>query len=312
MKLKFSIIVPIYNVEKYLENCLRSIQNQSYTNFEVLMINDGTKDNSVSIMKKFEKDHRFQSFHKENGGLSDARNYGVERATGDYLLFVDSDDEIEKDLLLKLNEEIEKNSVDLIKYQIKVIDKEERIEKAPIFSNESPNTAFPKLIQNNLFVTAWSYAYGISFFKENSFMYTKGRYHEDFGLTPIILLKAKSVSSIDYVGYRYFIRENSIMTDPNKTIKKAEDTLYFFEQLILQSETLSIPKELKQTFQSYVANVLLNKLKELDSETRKQFIPKVKAKKIEDYMLSNTFSRKIKKMILKCSYTFYIQYLMKE
>ena len=309
--MKFSIIVPIYNVEKYLENCLKSIQNQSYPNFEVLMIDDGTKDRCPEIMKKFEEDERFKSFHKKNGGLSDARNYGVERARGEYLLFVDSDDEIEEDLLFKLNDEIENHHPEVIKFGIKVIGKEETLEKSPLFINLSGEQAFSKLILNNYFVTAWSYTYERTFWLENHFSYTKERYHEDFGLTPIIVLKAKKVSSIDTIGYRYFIIENSIMTDPKKALKKAEDTLYFFDELLKEVENISVSLETKKIYQSYIANVVLCKSKELTGINQKEFFRELKKRSIDTYMLDNTFKRKIKKSILKISVPLYVKILIK-
>ena len=307
---RFSIIVPIYNVEKYLENCLKSIQNQTFKDFEVLMIDDGTKDNSPKIMNEFEKDERFKGFHKENGGLSDARNYGVERSNGEYLVFVDSDDEIEEDLLFNLNKEIEKNHPEVIKYGIKVIGKENHNEISASFSNLNGEEAFKKLILNDYFVTAWSFAYEKKFWIENDFSYTRGRYHEDFGLTPIIVLKSKKVSSIDYVGYRYFIRENSIMTDSSKTMKKAEDTLYFFDKLMEEVENISVSIETKKTFQSYVANVLICKSKSLEGKNRKEFLKELKERNIENYVLDDTYQRKIKKLILKVSLSFYVKYFV--
>ena len=97
--MKFSIVIPVYNVEKYIDKCLKSIINQTYDNFEVIVVNDGSPDNSQVIIDKYvKKDKRFKSYEKKNGGLSDARNYGLEYISGDYLLFIDSDDNIEKDL----------------------------------------------------------------------------------------------------------------------------------------------------------------------------------------------------------------------
>ena len=94
--IKFSIIVPVYNVENYLRECLDSILNQTYKNFEIILVDDGSKDGSSQICDEYEdKDSRIKVIHKENGGLSDARNHGIEAATGDYLVFVDSDDWIE-------------------------------------------------------------------------------------------------------------------------------------------------------------------------------------------------------------------------
>jgi glycosyl transferase cpsJ(V) len=109
-----SIIVPIYNVEKYLRQCLDSIQNQTYQNFECLLINDGSPDNSADICREYvEKDSRFKYFEKENGGLSDARNYGIRQSKGSYLTFVDSDDWLEHDALDRLYGALRKGNADI-------------------------------------------------------------------------------------------------------------------------------------------------------------------------------------------------------
>ena len=108
---KISIIIPVYNVEKYLERCLQSLVNQTYRNLEIIIVNDGTKDNSQQIIDQFAKsDSRILSLIKENGGLSDARNYGIDYVTGEYLFFVDSDDWITtSDVLREINDLFEKN-----------------------------------------------------------------------------------------------------------------------------------------------------------------------------------------------------------
>ncbi len=99
-----SIIVPVYNVASYLTRCLESILKQSYVDFEVILVDDGSTDNSLLICNDFAvKDSRIKVFHKENGGVSSARNYGIEKSTGDYLMFVDSDDWIQDNLLLDLS-----------------------------------------------------------------------------------------------------------------------------------------------------------------------------------------------------------------
>ncbi len=109
-----SIIVPIYNVENYLRQCLDSIQNQTYQNFECLLINDGSPDNSAGICREYvAKDSRFKYFEKENGGLSSARNFGIERSGGAYIIFVDSDDWLENDALHLLYVAMKKENADI-------------------------------------------------------------------------------------------------------------------------------------------------------------------------------------------------------
>lgn len=109
-----SIIVPVYNVEQYVEKCINSIINQTYSNLEIILVNDGSTDSSGALCDNLaKKDDRITVYHKENGGLSDARNYGVARAKGDYIGFVDSDDYVHKDMYKHLYETITKNSADV-------------------------------------------------------------------------------------------------------------------------------------------------------------------------------------------------------
>ena len=109
-----SIIVPIYNVEKWIDRCLSSIQKQSYEDFEVLLVDDGSSDNSDDICKNYTvRDKRFKYFKKINGGLSDARNYGIDRAEGKYLIFIDGDDYVEKNYVEKLYRTITKYATDV-------------------------------------------------------------------------------------------------------------------------------------------------------------------------------------------------------
>ena len=111
---KISIILPVYNVEKYVEKCLNSIKNQDYKNFEAIIVDDGSKDKSVEIIENFiKKDGRFKLYHKENGGLSDARNFGMNFVTGKFVIFIDSDDYIENKMLTTLYENITKEQADV-------------------------------------------------------------------------------------------------------------------------------------------------------------------------------------------------------
>lgn len=303
--MKFSIIVPVYNVEDYVEKCLESIYNQSYQNYEVIIVDDGSPDNSAKIIKKFIKGKtNFKYYKKENGGLSDARNYGLQYCTGDYLLFIDSDDYISDDLLLELNKEIEKNNLDIIKYNLKFIYKNgnTRIMKKDHFYNNHPNEALAKLLEDELFEPAWLYCYKTKFWFKYNFKYTKGRYHEDFGLTPLILQEAETISSIDYVGYNYIIREGSIMNsnNPEKNLQKFNDCFNYFKEnksKIINSENIN--NETKYLLLSYYANGVLNRANILTGDNLKKAIKKIKTEKIYKYLLGNTISRKLKKLLVK-------------
>lgn len=106
-----SVIVPVYNVEKYLDRCINSIINQTYKDLDIILVNDGSQDKSLQICNKYqEQDERVRVFDKPNTGVSDTRNYGIEHSQGDYILFVDSDDYIDKDYVKNLVENLEVNS----------------------------------------------------------------------------------------------------------------------------------------------------------------------------------------------------------
>ena len=119
--MKISIIVPIYNIENYIEKCLTSIINQTYNNYELILVNDGSTDSSETICKKIAKENKqIKYFYKKNGGLSDARNYGIRKSSGEYLMFVDGDDFLEsKDSLKKIVSRLESSSLDVLQYKMK-------------------------------------------------------------------------------------------------------------------------------------------------------------------------------------------------
>ncbi|HAB67391.1 MAG TPA: hypothetical protein DCE23_08495 [Firmicutes bacterium] len=313
---KFSIIVPVYNVEKYIGDCLDSILNQTYDNFEVIVVNDGSPDNSQDIIDKYvKKDKRIRSFIKKNGGLSDARNYGVSKAKGDYLVFVDSDDSINCELLEKINEVI-CEEVDIVRYQIvKIENTQKTIDASDMFENVSGEEAFSILLKNSWFVTAWSAAYRKEFWIKNKFNYAKGKIHEDFGLTPYVYMRANLVTSIDYAGYNYFVRENSIMTNNNKdkVIKKNEDCLFHYDRLM---EFINKDKNVSNygiiLYKSYIANSLITRIKSIeDRQIRKDYVDELKAKKVGDNLISDTLPRKIKKIVYKVSPYLYIRLFVK-
>ena len=118
-----SIVVPVYNAEKYLEQCLNSIQNQTYKNFEVILVNDGSMDHSESICKSFvEGDSRFRYFLKSNGGASAARNFGLDHVRGDFITFIDADDWVDENHLEVLINNIKENNSDMAVSSIKKFD----------------------------------------------------------------------------------------------------------------------------------------------------------------------------------------------
>ena len=293
---KFSIIVPVYNVEEYIDDCLKSIKNQTFNDYEVIVVNDGTKDNSMDIVKKYD----VEIINQENGGLSAARNAGVKKAKGEYLIFLDSDDYIEKDLLKKINDSL-KDNPDVVRFQIKEVYPDKEID----FNEESFNTtdgveAFNNIVKYHFIENAWCYAIKRSYYLENKYEFKKGTYHEDYGLIPLVIIKAPKVKSISYIGYNYRQRENSIMSskDYKKTIKKVDDFYNHYKYLVKEIDKTDIDSKI---FKSYITNSLLIKICELDNPEYKEYFNKLKEDKVFDNLLDDSVSRKIKKYLFKVS-----------
>lgn len=293
---KFSIIVPVYNVEKYIKRCLDSIFEQSYDDYEVIVVNDGTPDNSMDIVKKY----NVKIINQKNKGLSEARNIGVKKAKGEYIIFVDSDDYIEKDLLKNINKNLS-NNPDIVRYQaIDVINDNKKEYHEKEFAECDGAKAFELITQYHYVEPAWLYAIKKDYYIKNKFEFKKGAYHEDFGLIPLIIIKSSKVNSIDYCGYYYVQRNNSIMTDLSyeKKIKKIEDVLNHYDYLIKESRKIN--KDLSY-FKSFISNQVILKVTELNKKDYKKYIKILKDKHVFDGVLSNSLKRKVKKSILKLS-----------
>lgn len=224
---KVSVIVPIYNVEAYLDHCLATIEKQTFRDFEVLLINDGTPDNSMAIAARYaQRDGRFKIFNKENGGLSDARNYGLERAQGEYIVFVDSDDYLHEDYLQELYRQCTEHEADMaycrflhtyLKSGIKMLSMNPR--KSVIERDK----AMKMLIRDNLMHSyAWNKMYKRSLFMDNDIRYPI-MYFEDVATTARLLFHANKIAVSDRYLYYYVRRAGSIMSTMNA--KKINDLL---------------------------------------------------------------------------------------
>lgn len=294
---KFSIIVPVYNVEEYIEKCLTSIQDQTYKDYEVIVVNDGTKDNSMELVKKYP----FKVINQKNQGLSAARNRGVKEATGDYILFLDSDDYLEKETLSELNKSL-KNNPDVVRFQIQEVYSENKIIKYPEvgFSAKSGEEAFTLITKYHFVENAWCYAIRKEYYDNEHFAFKEGMIHEDFGLLPLIIIKAKKVNSISYIGYNYVQREGSIMNAGNyeKTKKKVADFLKHYQYLLTEINKTSLDATY---FKSFISNSLILKITELNKKDYKEYKKKLVQENVFDNLLVDTTSRKIKRKLLQAS-----------
>ncbi len=295
---KFSIIIPVYNVEKYLKKCLESVFNQTYRDYEVIVVNDGTKDNSMKIVDKYD----VTTIYQENQGLSAARNTGVRYAKGEYLLFLDSDDYIDKYLLEKINDSLD-NNPDIVRFQIREIyestsDKKDFKEEA--FTNKNGVEAFKRICNYHFVENAWAYAFKRKYFIYNKYEFKKGTIHEDFGLIPLVIMKAKKVNSISYIGYNYLQREGSIMSqkDKEKTKKKVTDFYNHYSFLIEEIDKTDLDSKV---FKSFISNSLIIKICELEGQDYKEYKKLLKDNKVYDNLLTDSFIRKTKKVLFKIS-----------
>lgn len=224
----FSIIVPVYNVYKYIEKCLESLVNLDYDNYEIIIVNDGSTDDSYKIIDKYQKKYPklIKSYKKKNGGLSSARNYGIKKSSNDYLLFVDSDDYIELNTLSILNKHINKNKSDIVVFNYKAIYSNYDI-SVNTFNKDIKEIDKRYLIS---IPSACNKAVKKSVFKDNNIEFVKGIYYEDLATMPRLIKYTKNISFIDDYLYNYLVREESISNE-TKYNKQWDDIFYIVDLL---------------------------------------------------------------------------------
>lgn len=298
---KFSVIIPVYNTREYLDKCLLSVFNQTFSDYEVIVVNDGSSDGSEKIIDKYLKKYsNLKYFFKENGGLSSARNYGVSKACGEYILFLDSDDYYEPDLLLKLNGSID--DCDIIRFGVQDIYDNGSITKhnEPGFDKNSGLNGFEKICKYHYVEIACAYCYKRKFWIENGYKFLDGTFHEDFGLIPLVLINSSSTKSIDYIGYNYYQRSNSISKSIqyDKVLKKANDFLEHFKYL--KKESSKVNGDLS-IFNSYIANSVILKSTTLKGSDYKKYINELRKLGTFDMLLDDSLGRRVKKFLIKLS-----------
>ena len=217
-----SVVVPVYNVEDYLNRCVDSIVNQTYKNLEIILVDDGSTDSSGKICDDCAKDdERIKVIHKENGGLSDARNAGIDIASGKYITFVDSDDVISHDCVNFLYELLKNNnsSISVCDYQLfKDKIKVKKIKRKCVNYSRMEMLEYILYGGHNL-ISACGKLYDISLF--NSVRYPKGCLYEDVYTTYLLYEKSENVVVSNEKKYFYFVRSNSI-TNKNFSKKNYE------------------------------------------------------------------------------------------
>ncbi len=210
-----SVIIPVYQIEAYIDRCIQSVRNQTYKNMEIILVDDGSPDMCGKICDQYaEADDRIQVIHKPNGGLSDARNAGILVARGKYLLFVDGDDYIHEKLVERVIRCAEEKQADIVVFDYISVEADTGREdtwKMSIPRNKVLNVE----MDSRLLVTtpgAWNKLYRRDFWMSTGLLYPVGRNFEDLSTTPKLLLKAKRVVYLNSEPlYYYMLRDGSIM-----------------------------------------------------------------------------------------------------
>lgn len=214
-----SVIIPTYNVESFIKECIDSIEYQTYKNLEILLIDDGSTDNSGDICDEYAlKNNRIKVIHKNNGGLSDARNVGIDLAQGDYIAFIDSDDFIYPEYFEYLYELISKNNADMSSCQPILVDESGNTMSTLITEKDHieivsgrENCMAEYVISNKINTTAWGNLYKTSLFKKSGIRYPVGKYHEDVFTTYRIIDLCEKIVVGNRKLYAYRQRGGSII-----------------------------------------------------------------------------------------------------
>lgn len=214
MKIKVSVIVPVYNVEKFIDKCLNSLVNQTLKEIEIIVVNDGSPDNSQKIIDKYVKKYpeKVQSFIKENGGQGSARNLGMEKAKGEYIGYVDSDDFVEKDMYKKLYNKAKENNYDIVVCGNYNVSEDYQNKNIDAFINNY-NTDLENIFFGKMAV--WNKIYKRDILIKNKLEFKEKVWYEDLAFTLKAIMNSNTFAFIDEPLYDYLIREGSTMNNSN-------------------------------------------------------------------------------------------------
>lgn len=313
---KVSIIIPVYNTGKHIERCLNSIMTQTKKmDLEVIIINDGSTDDSENIVKQYIENHKeflnIKYYSKENEGVAQTRNFGIEKAISDYIMFIDSDDYIESRTLEILEKYIEQD-IDLIKFKLQRVDENDNVIEevdGPVFDKITGQEAFNKLYGEDVLLDSpCVYVIKKKLFTENNFKFQR-TYHEDFGIIPFIILTAKTVISIHEYLYKYVQAPDSITRteDYEKTIKKMEDVLFHYDNMLKTIEILDLEEITKENVKIYYTNAIILKLRELKRETQNHCIEEIQKRKMYRNIKPRNLKQLIKRLLLRWNIKLYLK-----
>lgn len=267
MKPLLSVIVPVYNVEKYLKRCLESILVQSWNDYEIILVDDGSTDSSAQICDLYaEKYEMIRVIHKDNKGLSDTRNRGIEEASGEYVYFPDSDDWLEPNTFSELSDVIEELTYDIISFNREFVTSEEDkliSAKSRIQKLSGKQALLEMLKQSDVTGFANDKIYRKKLFLDNDIEFPVGKYYEDLGTNYKLFLKATKVYVTNQKYYHYWITNpDSITQSWNE--QKLQDMFGFYREIYYSPLIREKFEELEiEILQAFYINGLIHILSSL-------------------------------------------------
>ena len=308
-----SIIVPIFNVEKYVSDCIKSILAQTYKDFELILVNDGSTDNSREICSYYAAiDDRVILIQKKNGGVSSARNEGMAIAKGKYIAFVDADDTIEPSMYEKLIEGAQKLDSDMVICQFKIVDvKKDNITLSKMWKGNNgiinqniiSNSFLSLIIENNYsFFSCWNKLYSASLFKDYKIKFEENKNHgEDVRLNLKLLPIINKIVYIEDPLYNYFIRDRDSLTSIFR--ENFYDYILDYRNLLLDiCDHYNLDKIKKKVINKFVLESIVYMHKVVESDL-------LKTRKYEILSLILN-SKEFHNNVLKCKgFSFYIKIL---
>ena len=304
---KLSYIVPIYNVEKYLRKCVDSLLEQNYSDYEIILINDGSTDNSGAICDEYARMFdNIRVIHQENAGLSAARNAGLALAQGEYICFVDSDDYWQPNVLGGLMVQIERDNLDVLRFRFQNVNEQgEKVHpyksdpandndysEIPTdgvsFLNSRMNTqcyAVMFILRRDLIIGDHKLQITNDKCKKDNILFTPGIYFEDTDWTPRMLCRAKCVASTDTIVYNYFVRQGSISraVSREKQRKVLDDLVRLISAMQRQSSDIIKVGHYNIWYRRMIAAIVIGIVELLSNEfykERKEYLEKLKEMKI--------------------------------
>lgn len=278
-----SIIVPIYNVEDYIEECLNSIVNQTYKNLEILLVNDGSTDKTMEKVEKYRKDSRIKIIQQKNQGLSVARNNALEIAKGKYIFYIDSDDYLELNSIEVMVEKSENERLDILIFEHNEIYEENNNKKVKVkinvdFEKKCSGKEIGNLILECKFLgTVWNKFYRKSYLKDEKLLFEPERYVQDWFPIFKLICESNNVGFLNKSLYNYRIRKKS--TTGKGGEKSIDDYFHAANQIL--SYSLENALEKKSVFK-FKTEVLKNLIIRLKREENKRYLL-IKARK--EYLL---------------------------